>query len=252
MQAALPITQPLRLPTYSVAAIVLTSLMVVPAPGNSALPAEVLVSEPIRVESMEEGEGWPLAEAKERSATEVAKAEFLAKSERGLPQLTRGEAVVEGKTNSQKDLPEDSKISAATMVADSVKVKANANVAAQEEARALIVQHALSWRGVPYAWGGESRAGIDCSALVQTVYRKAGVEMPRTSYEQFRMGVGLPKNQLLPGDLVFFSTNGPGASHVGIYLGEQKFISATSHRVEIQSLDTLYWKRAYRGSRRTI
>ncbi|MDI6813336.1 MAG: C40 family peptidase [Desulfitobacteriaceae bacterium] len=252
MQAALPITQPLRLPTYSVAAIVLTSFMVIPIPGISASPAEVLVSEPIRLESMEEGEGWPLAEAKERSATEVAKAEFLAKSERGSPQLTRGEPVVEGKTNSQTDLPEDSKINAATMVADSVKVKASANAATQEEARALIVQHALSWRGVPYAWGGESRAGIDCSALVQTVYQKAGVEMPRTSYEQFRMGVGLPKNQLLPGDLVFFSTNGPGASHVGIYLGEQKFISATSHRVEIQSLDTLYWKRAYRGSRRAI
>jgi lipoprotein Spr len=115
-----------------------------------------------------------------------------------------------------------------------------------------IVDAAKAWLGVPYFYGGTSFAGVDCSALVQKIYQESGIELPRTSQEQFRMGVGVPRSQLRAGDLVFFSTSGPGASHVGIYIGNQEFVSATRNYVEIQSLDQDYWNRTYRGSRRVI
>ncbi|HHV65193.1 MAG TPA: NlpC/P60 family protein [Peptococcaceae bacterium] len=120
------------------------------------------------------------------------------------------------------------------------------------EMRDKVIAAALSWQGVSYRWGGLTREGVDCSGLVQKVFRELGIELPRSSYEQFRMGVGIPKANLEPGDLVFFNTNGAGASHVGIYLGDGQFISATKNCVEIQDLDHPYWANTYRGSRRVI
>ena len=115
-----------------------------------------------------------------------------------------------------------------------------------------IVDSSKAWLGVPYRYGGVTVEGVDCSGLVQNVFKQNGVELPRTSQEQFRSGVGVPSSQLKLGDLVFFSTSGPGASHVGIYIGNQNFVSATREKVEIQSLDQEYWNRTYRGSRRVI
>lgn len=115
-----------------------------------------------------------------------------------------------------------------------------------------IVKTAQSWLGVPYYYGGTTPKGVDCSGLVQNVFKQNGVELPRTSQEQFRSGVGVPSSQLKMGDLVFFSTTGSGASHVGIYIGNQEFVSATREKVEIQSLDQTYWNQTYRGSRRVV
>ncbi|MFA6807977.1 MAG: NlpC/P60 family protein [Eubacteriales bacterium] len=118
--------------------------------------------------------------------------------------------------------------------------------------RSNVVSSILNWEGVAYRYGGQSKNGVDCSALVQNVYRENGINLPRTSYQQFREGVGIPRSNLKPGDLVFFNTGGAGASHVGVYLGKEKFISATKNCVMIQSLDMPYWNRTYRGSRRII
>jgi len=118
--------------------------------------------------------------------------------------------------------------------------------------RDKIVNSVLTWQGVTYLWGGTSRAGVDCSGLVQRVFEENGISLPRTSYEQYRQGMGIPQANLKPGDLVFFNTNGTPASHVGIYLGERNFISATKRCVEIQSLDHPYWKKTYTASRRII
>lgn len=131
----------------------------------------------------------------------------------------------------------------------------SASVEPSAESQSLsgkVISLAMSWEGVPYLYGGKSRSGVDCSALVQIVFQQIGIELPRTSYEQFRMGIGVPKANLLPGDLVFFSTSGSGASHVGIYIGDGNFISATRHNVEVQSLESTYWENSYRGSRRVI
>jgi len=120
------------------------------------------------------------------------------------------------------------------------------------ELRDKIISSVLDWQGIKYMWGGQTKAGVDCSGLVQNVFNQQGIQLPRTSYEQFRQGVGVPRTRLEAGDLVFFNTNGSGASHVGIYVGNGEFISATRNCVEIQSLDQPYWDNSYRGSRRVL
>jgi cell wall-associated NlpC family hydrolase len=114
-----------------------------------------------------------------------------------------------------------------------------------------MLNYALSFRGVPYKYGGTNPAtGLDCSAFTQMVFANSGVKLPRTAAMQFRMGEGVAKSGLQPGDLVFFSTNGPGASHVGIFLGEGQFISTTNKGVSVQDMNDNYWGKYYRGARR--
>lgn len=112
---------------------------------------------------------------------------------------------------------------------------------------------ALSYRGVPYHFGGQSRKGIDCSALIQTAYKQWGILLPRTSVEQYKKGVVVPKAQMRPGDLVFFkNTYKRGVSHVGIYLGDNQFVHASSGRkqVTVSSLNDAYYQNHWAGARR--
>ena len=102
------------------------------------------------------------------------------------------------------------------------------------------------WRGVPYRLGGESRSGIDCSALVRTVYQSAfGVNLPRVTDLQAQLGNEISRNELKAGDLVFFRT-GRRTRHVGIYLEDKKFLHAsTSIGVTISHMDNTYWRTRY-------
>ena len=109
--------------------------------------------------------------------------------------------------------------------------------------------------GIPYKWGGNTRAGMDCSAFVRTIFRKTyGIELPLTARQIYR--VGRPVNRLQdlkPGDLVFFrlALSGPGISHVGIYLGKERFAHVgVSTGATITSLDNPYFRRRYVGARR--
>lgn len=119
-----------------------------------------------------------------------------------------------------------------------------------------IVNSAKHYLGVPYVWGGASpQTGFDCSGFVQWVFRQNGVNMPRTSWQQWSFGTHIAKSQLVPGDLVFFTTYASGASHVGIYLGaangyRQAFIDAPApgQNVMIQNLNNVYWVNHYYGS----
>jgi cell wall-associated NlpC family hydrolase len=113
---------------------------------------------------------------------------------------------------------------------------------------------ALSQLGVPYSFGGTSPdAGFDCSGLVQYVFRRTrNVDLPRTTFELARVGQTVPPPALQPGDLVFFNTLRREFSHVGIYLGEERFIHApaTGGVVRIESLRSDYWTRRFNGARR--
>ena len=112
---------------------------------------------------------------------------------------------------------------------------------------------ALSLRGAPYRNGGvDPVAGFDCSGLVKYVYAQHGVALPREVREQFRVGKNVDKDQLEPGDLVFFSTVAPGASHVGIVIGGDQFVHAPSERgvVRVESLSQSYWSTRYIGAKR--
>lgn len=113
-----------------------------------------------------------------------------------------------------------------------------------------IVQKALSYVGAPYVWGGNSPSGFDCSGFTQYVYGLFGISLTSTAAGQAQQGQYVAKTELKPGDLVFFDTYG-GISHVGIYIGSDKFISAASTHVEVDSLnDPYYWASRYVTARR--
>lgn len=116
-----------------------------------------------------------------------------------------------------------------------------------------VVDLARSLLGVRYRWGGTSpQSGFDCSGFISYVARSMNVELPRTSFEMFTAGKSVSREQLRPGDLVFFTTYARGASHAGIYLGNGQFIHAnsTGGRVRITDLDSAYYARRYLGARR--
>lgn len=119
----------------------------------------------------------------------------------------------------------------------------------------LAVQ-ALSMLGINYRYGGTSpETGLDCSGLVRYVFKEAwGTDLPRTSAEISRVGEKIDKVDLQPGDLVFYNTLRRGFSHVGIYLGDRKFIHSPSSggQVRIEDMDVAYWKKRFNGARRII
>ncbi|AEE15133.1 NLP/P60 protein [Thermodesulfobium narugense DSM 14796] len=113
-----------------------------------------------------------------------------------------------------------------------------------------IIRTAIRFMGISYRWGGElPSTGFDCSGFVQYVFRLNGIYLPRTADLQYDAGRPISISELRPGDLVFFTTYLPGASHDGIYIGNGKFIAAnTSTGVSICSLDDPYWKSRYYGA----
>jgi len=114
-----------------------------------------------------------------------------------------------------------------------------------------VVQASLGYQGVPYVFGGTSPNGFDCSGFTRYVFAQAGIYLPRAADEQYGVGQYVSYNRLQSGDLVYFTTYEPGASHVGIYLGNGQFISATSSRgVAIARMDSGYWGDRYLGARR--
>lgn len=111
---------------------------------------------------------------------------------------------------------------------------------------------ALSLRGAPYRNGGIDPNGFDCSGFVRYVYQQHGVPMPRAVREQFQVGNSVERDRLEAGDLVFFSTVAPGASHVGIMIGGDQFIHAPSERgvVRVENLGASYWASRFVGAKR--
>lgn len=108
------------------------------------------------------------------------------------------------------------------------------------------------WLGTPYVRGGSGKEGADCSGFVQQVYeRVAGVNLPRVTQDQFRVGFEVTRSELRPGDLVFFETTGAGVSHVGVMVGGDRFAHAsTSKGVVYSRLSEAYWGSRYLGARR--
>jgi cell wall-associated NlpC family hydrolase len=106
----------------------------------------------------------------------------------------------------------------------------------------LYQQHQV-WRGTPYRLGGNSRAGIDCSAFVQRTYQDVfAIQLPRTTDQQLRLGKKISKSDLQTGDLIFFRRG----NHVGIYMENDKFLHAsTSIGVTISDMNNVYWSKYY-------
>jgi len=123
----------------------------------------------------------------------------------------------------------------------------------KEHVRNEIVRTAKQYIGIPYRWGGESRqAGFDCSGLTMVLYRLNGLDLPRSSGQQWLAGTPVKRRQLAKGDLVFFATSGGGrVSHVGIYTGSGNFLHAPrqGRKIRISSLSSTYYRSRYLGAR---
>jgi hypothetical protein len=117
-----------------------------------------------------------------------------------------------------------------------------------------VARDAERYIGTPYVWGGTTPEGFDCSGFTQYIFAKHGVFVPRNSYEQFEAGKPVQKQDLQPGDLVFFTTYAPGPSHLGIYIGEGKFVHALNNSTGViaSPLDNDYYKTRFVGAKRVI
>ncbi len=116
-----------------------------------------------------------------------------------------------------------------------------------EEIDRVILENALlksfnSWKGTPYRWGGDSKSGIDCSALTRRIYRDVfGYELPRVSTDQVKVGRKVSIVNLKPGDILFFRPEGR-TNHTAVYLGNSLFLNASSSQgVILSSLESRYW-----------
>jgi cell wall-associated NlpC family hydrolase len=119
-----------------------------------------------------------------------------------------------------------------------------------------VALYALGLIGVDYRFGGETPdRGLDCSGLIRYVFQEVtGTTLPRTSREMSRLGAKVALSDLKPGDLVFFNTRRFAFSHVGLYLGDDRFIHApsTGGEVEVATLTQGYWKQRFDGARRLV
>jgi cell wall-associated NlpC family hydrolase len=115
-----------------------------------------------------------------------------------------------------------------------------------------IANAALALQGTPYRSGGADPSGFDCSGLVQYVLGEYGIAWPRLVRDQYAAGRPVRSGEIAPGDLVFFVTDPPGVTHVGIAIGGDRFVHAPRARgvVRVESLGSEYWSRRFVGARR--
>jgi murein DD-endopeptidase len=134
----------------------------------------------------------------------------------------------------------------ATPVANSGSVKTTPELGHQAAG------HALKMLGKPYRYGGASPAGFDCSGLVQYSYKQAGLALPHGTDKQRSISRRVKVAELRPGDLVFFNQEGKKYGHMGIYVGDGKFVHAPSSGKSVRSdrLDSPYWKKHLSEARR--
>ena len=130
---------------------------------------------------------------------------------------------------------------------------AKSDTRGEDYLRQELVKAAMSFIGVPYLWGGTSAEdGFDCSGLTMTVYQLNGLNLPRTSSDQFNAGGAIDRSDLEKGDLVFFATSGrKKVSHVGIYIGDGRFIHAPRRgkKICVESLSNEYFNKRFLGAR---
>ncbi len=135
-----------------------------------------------------------------------------------------------------------------------LKVTKNAQAESnREQVLKDLVSDSFHFIGIPYRWGGTTTAGFDCSGFVSFMHNKHGINIPRnTSAGYYTMGTSVSKSNLQPGDLVFFAVNNTGqVSHVGFYVGNNEFISATTSKgIAVVSMDNSYWSKYYVGAKR--
>ncbi|MGE6487613.1 C40 family peptidase [Paenisporosarcina sp. NPDC076898] len=114
-----------------------------------------------------------------------------------------------------------------------------------------IIDYADNYIGTPYQYGGTTPTAFDCSGYITYVFRKFGINLPRTTADIYKVGQSVSKSNLMPGDIVFFQTVKAGPSHAGIYAGNNQFIhTSTSRGVRFDNINDSYWGPKYLGAKR--
>ena len=136
----------------------------------------------------------------------------------------------------------------------SEKPKGYSNATPKGINRDAVLLDAVSYLGVPYKYGGNTKQGVDCSGLTCNVYETAvNKKLPRSAAEQYHSGTPVQKGELQFGDLVFFNTTGRAPSHVGLYIEDDLFVHASVvSGVTISSLESTYYKNRFVGARRIV
>ena len=184
----------------------------------------------------------------DKSAVSPTAADTSDESEEPLPELVVELGIPK---ESQKKSP-----AVAKTVNEKTPVKKTTTATAKKESppnsrSAALAREALAHRGARYIWGGTGRGGFDCSGFTQYLYAKRGIKLPHSAKMQYGLGKAVSKKDLQEGDLVFFNTRGP-LTHVGMYIGDGKFIHAANPRrgVTVDLLDSPYYAKRYEGARR--
>ena len=164
-----------------------------------------------------------------------------------LSLIVSGQALAQSRVDSEDVL--SGFLSGKGLIANLDEVRQNFNNVASQ-----LVVHAMGFLGVPYTFGGTSfEGGFDCSGFVKAVYEQTtGLILPRKSSDQAKATAPISKDELKPGDLVFFNTMRAAFSHVGIYVGDGKFIHSprTGSEVRIEDMGAAYWAARFNGARR--
>lgn len=153
--------------------------------------------------------------------------------------------------------PQGSPVSGAPSASDAeASTEAAFDPDAGDEAIAMgVVETAFEAIGTPYEWGGNDGNGFDCSGLIRYAYGRYGIDLPRVSRDQLREGIPVEKRveALLPGDILGFSAVPGGEStHVGLFVGDGRFIHSSSSGVRVSNLRDPYWQRHFIGARRIV
>ena len=157
--------------------------------------------------------------------------------------------------NITEDLPNSSNYATIEETISPAEVVQALEAAPTTSERTKIIEYAMSFIGTRYVYGGASPStGFDCSGFTQYVFKNFGYSLNRSSAAQIKNGTAISKDELRPGDLVFFSRAGYAVGHVGIYVGDNSFIHApsTGDYVKISSLDEAYYLTRYVGARRIV
>jgi peptidoglycan endopeptidase LytE len=191
---------------------------------------------------------WKIAKKFDMDANDL-----MEMNEMGSPEIKTGQKLyLEQKVDTTQAETYKEKVA---KIEEDLKVTAASEDFAKEDPKDKVITFAKKLLNIPYKFGGNSILGIDCSAYVKKVYGLLGVNLPRTAREQFKEGgEALDKDQLSIGDLVFFRTYASFPSHVGIYLGNNLFIHASSRgkKVTIDSLETPYYLKRFIGGKRFL
>ncbi|MDI6879661.1 MAG: C40 family peptidase [Desulfitobacteriaceae bacterium] len=253
--------------TLALSGMLVTSGLVGVAPSkaavldvrNPAFPAKIAVSKSY-VETMRTQLNWRTAfispiEADvtlAQAPATVSQATAEVKPAQTKAETVQKDASKTVKSTSTSNTSSSSKTVARPKTTTPAKAPAAAPVSRGSSQVDKIISRAYSLKGVPYVWGGTTPSGFDCSGFVQFVFRSAGISLPRTAEEQYKVGSPVNRGELRPGDLVFFQTYKPGASDVRIYIGGGKTIGSAGDGVAIHSLSESYWSKHYLGARRVI